>query len=118
MSSFSVDKGVLDACELSDVELSDGESRPELRTGCLLGAAGGGARFLPVPSTRPPPRVLRAAMALAGGLAAASMARDALHGGVDGRRVSCRAVLPPQLPDSGIAAHGTCPGRLARPVPG
>lgn len=59
-SSFSVDMGVLDVCELNDTELSEGDSRPI----CLGwgGAVGGAARPLPLPSTRPPPRLRRAAM--------------------------------------------------------
>jgi hypothetical protein len=66
-SSFSADKGVPDVCELSDTELSDGDSRPVFKTACLGGGAGGGggARFLPLPSTLPPPNCLRAAMAIA-----------------------------------------------------
>lgn len=62
-SSFSVDMGVLEVCELNDTELSEGDSRPI----CLgWGGCGGGgaARPFPLPSTRPPPRLLRAAMAV------------------------------------------------------
>lgn len=63
-SSFSVDIGVLEVCELRDTELSEGDSKPGLRTDwtCLGGAGGcdGGARLLPDPRTRPPPRLLLA----------------------------------------------------------
>src|SRR5690242_1305410 len=69
--------GLLDVWLLSDNELSEGDNRPALRTWlcCACGAcnvcggagnaAGGtaGDRFLPLPSTRPPPRDLREAMA-------------------------------------------------------
>lgn len=65
--------GLLDVWLLSDRELSEGDSRPALRTWlcCACGAcsACGGAgdtagdRFLPLPSTRPPLRDLREAMA-------------------------------------------------------
>lgn len=59
--------GLLDVCELSDRELSEGDSRLALRTWCACSACGGagdtaGDRFLPLPSTRPPPRDLREAM--------------------------------------------------------
>ena len=59
--------GLLDVCELSERELSDGDSR----LGWWRWWAGGwgemagdtaGDRFLPLPSTRPPPRDLREAM--------------------------------------------------------
>ena len=62
MSSFSVDIGVLDVCELRDIELLDGDKAPEGRNCGLMGT--GGARFLPLPSTLPPPRLLLAAMLL------------------------------------------------------
>ena len=62
MSSFSVDIGVLDVCELRDIELLDGDRAPEGRSCGLIGT--GGARFLPLPSTRPPPRLLLAAILL------------------------------------------------------
>lgn len=60
MSSFSVDTGVLEVWELSDIELLEGDRAPEGRRSGLFGT--GGARFLPLPSTRPPPRLLRAAI--------------------------------------------------------
>lgn len=51
--------GLLDVCELSDSELSEGDSRLALRRwwagGCGETA---GDKFLPLPSTRPPPRDL------------------------------------------------------------
>jgi hypothetical protein len=62
MSSFSVDMGVLEVCELRDIELLDGDRAPEGRSCGLMGT--GGARFLPLPSTLPPPRLLLAAMLL------------------------------------------------------
>lgn len=62
MSSFSVDMGVLEVCELRDIELLDGDRAPEGRSCGLTGT--GGARFLPLPSTLPPPRLLLAAMVL------------------------------------------------------
>ena len=62
MSSFSVDIGVLEVCELRDIELLDGDRAPEGRSCGLTGT--GGARFLPLPSTLPPPRLLLAAMLL------------------------------------------------------
>ena len=58
--SFSVDTGMLDACELRDTELSEGDSKPEFGVCDLF--TGGGARLLPVPSTLPPPKALLAAM--------------------------------------------------------
>jgi hypothetical protein len=53
--------GLLDVCELSETELSEGESRLALRRWTAAGCGGGAAgdRFLPLPSTRPPPRDLR-----------------------------------------------------------
>lgn len=61
--------GLFDVWLLSDRELSEGDSRLALRTWlcwafCACGVAGGtaGDRFLPLPSTRPPPRDLREAM--------------------------------------------------------
>jgi hypothetical protein len=66
--------GLLDVWLLSDRELSEGDSRLALRTwlccacgacsACVCGGAGdtAGDRFLPLPSTRPPPRDLREAM--------------------------------------------------------
>lgn len=62
MSSFSVDMGVLEVCELRDIELLDGDRAPEGRNCGLTGT--GGARFLPLPSTLPPPRLLLAAIFL------------------------------------------------------
>ena len=59
-SSLSVDSGVLEVCGLSETELSEGESRSVGRAGGLFGT--GGARFFPLPSTLPPPRLLLAAM--------------------------------------------------------
>lgn len=55
--------GLFDVCELSDNELSEGDSRLGLRR-CMAGGCGerAGDRFLPLPSTRPPPRDLREAM--------------------------------------------------------
>lgn len=56
ISSVLTDKGVLLVCESRDTELSEGDRSPDVcGTGTLLGAGGGGARFLPEPSTRPPP---------------------------------------------------------------
>jgi hypothetical protein len=60
MSSFSVDIGVLEVWELREMELFEGDRALEGRRSGLLGT--GGARFLPLPRTRPPPRLLRAAM--------------------------------------------------------
>jgi hypothetical protein len=60
MSSFSVDIGVLEVWELREMELFEGDRAPEGRRSGLFGT--GGARFLPLPSTRPPPKLLRAAM--------------------------------------------------------
>lgn len=60
MSSFSVDIGVLEVWELSDMELFEGDKAPDGRRSGLFGT--GGARFLPLPSTRPPPRLLREAI--------------------------------------------------------
>jgi hypothetical protein len=56
--------GLLDVCELSDTELSEGDSRLALRrwTAAGCGGAAAGDRFLPLPSTRPPPRDLREVM--------------------------------------------------------
>jgi hypothetical protein len=54
--------GLMDVCELSDTELSEGDSRLALRRWTAAAGCGGGAagdRFLPLPSTRPPPRDLR-----------------------------------------------------------
>ena len=62
MSSFSVDIGVLEVCEPRDIELLDGDKAPEGRSCGLTGT--GGARFLPLPSTLPPPRLLLAAIVL------------------------------------------------------
>jgi hypothetical protein len=62
MSSFSVDIGVLDVCELREIELFEGDNAPEDRSCGLTGT--GGARFLPLPSTLPPPKLLLAAMFL------------------------------------------------------
>lgn len=56
---------MLDVCELSERELSDGDKRPEVfRTAVLTGV--GSARFLPLPSTRPPPRLLLVAISTSG----------------------------------------------------
>ena len=58
ISSCSVDSGVLEVWLLSDIELSEGDKIAGLRvTGGLFGG-GGGARFFPVPSTLPPPKLL------------------------------------------------------------
>lgn len=66
--------GLLDVWLLSDSELSEGDSRLALRTwlccacgacnACACGGAGdtAGDKFLPLPSTRPPPRDLREAI--------------------------------------------------------
>jgi hypothetical protein len=62
ISSFSVDIGVLDVCELREIELFEGDNAPEGRSCGLMGT--GGARFLPLPSTLPPPKLLLAAMFL------------------------------------------------------
>lgn len=69
--------GVLEARELNETELSEGESRGGLwaaGAGAGLGAGDadgvGGARFLPLPRTRPPPRLLREAMVLSAYMAA------------------------------------------------
>lgn len=62
MSSFSVDIGVLEVCELSDIELSEGDRPPDARNCGLFGT--GGARFLPLPRTLPPPKLRLAAMIL------------------------------------------------------
>lgn len=69
-SSWSVEMGVLEACELSDRELDDGDSRPVLALVLMLmlllpAVFRGGASAvtpLPLPITRPPPKVLRVAM--------------------------------------------------------
>lgn len=64
-SSSCVDKGVLDACELRETELSEGDRTPGRIAGLGLLAASGGAggpRLFPFPSTRPPPRLRREAM--------------------------------------------------------
>lgn len=54
--------GLLDVCELSDTELSEGE-RSRLGVAVIVvAAAAAGDRFLPLPSTRPPPKDLREAM--------------------------------------------------------
>lgn len=56
MSSLLIDRGVPLVCESRDTELSEGDSSPDVgRTGGLLAAGTGGARFFPDPSTRPPP---------------------------------------------------------------
>lgn len=64
----------MDVWLLKDKELSEGDSRLALRTwlrcvfgACAFGACEGagdtaGDRFLPLPSTRPPPRDLREAI--------------------------------------------------------
>lgn len=63
MSSLLTDTGVPLVWESSEIELSDGDSRPDVGlTGALLAAGAGGARFLPDPSTRPPPSWRRAAI--------------------------------------------------------
>ena len=55
--------GLLDVCELSDTELSEGDSRLALRMCCGRGCGeAAGDRFRPLPSTRPPPKDLREAM--------------------------------------------------------
>jgi|TARA_R110002003_G_scaffold296_2_gene18605 hypothetical protein len=55
--------GLLDVCELSDTELSEGESKLALRRWWACGCGDmAGDRFLPLPNTRPPPRDLREAI--------------------------------------------------------
>jgi hypothetical protein len=55
--------GLLDVCELSDTELSEGARKLALRPWRACGCGEmAGDRFLPLPSTRPPPRDLREAM--------------------------------------------------------
>jgi hypothetical protein len=56
--------GLFDACELSDTELSDGDSRLAFRrwTAAGCGDAAAGDKFLPLPRTRPPPKDLREAI--------------------------------------------------------
>jgi hypothetical protein len=55
--------GLLEVCELSDTELSDGERKLALRRCWACGwGDNAGDRFLPLPSTRPPPRDRREAM--------------------------------------------------------
>lgn len=65
-SSVSVEIGVLEAWELRETELSEGESKLVFRECCCACwcclAATAGDRFLPLPSTLPPPSDLRAAM--------------------------------------------------------
>jgi hypothetical protein len=55
--------GLLDVCELSDMELSEGDRKLGLRLcwACGRGETAGD-RLRPLPSTRPPPRDLREAM--------------------------------------------------------
>lgn len=48
----------VEACELKDTLLADGERARAL--GCGDGAGTGGERFFPLPRTRPPPSVLGA----------------------------------------------------------
>lgn len=65
MSSFGSEvlAGLLDVCELSDMELSEGDRKLALRRCWGLGCGEtAGDRFRPLPSTRPPPRDLREAM--------------------------------------------------------
>jgi hypothetical protein len=56
--------GLFDVCELSDTELSDGDSRLALRrwTAAGCGHAAAGDRFRPLPRTRPPPKDRREAI--------------------------------------------------------
>jgi hypothetical protein len=55
--------GLLDVCELSDMELSEGDRKLALRRCWGLGCGEtAGDRFRPLPNTRPPPRDLREAM--------------------------------------------------------
>ena len=56
--------GLLDVWELSETELSEGESRLALRRWTAAGCGEGawGDRFRPLPRTRPPPKDLREAM--------------------------------------------------------
>jgi hypothetical protein len=56
--------GLCDVCELRDTELGEGERKLALRRCCGCGWGDmAGDRFFPLPSTRPPPRDLREAMA-------------------------------------------------------
>jgi hypothetical protein len=56
--------GLCDVCELSDTELGEGERKLALRRCCGCGCGDmAGDRFFPLPSTRPPPRDLREAIA-------------------------------------------------------
>jgi hypothetical protein len=59
--------GLLDVCELSDMELSEGDNKLALRR-WWAGGRGlrAGDRFLPLPSTRPPPRDLPEVIMLMG----------------------------------------------------
>jgi hypothetical protein len=55
--------GLLDVCELSETELSDGDRKLALRRWWAGGWGDtAGDRFLPLPSTRPPPKDRREAM--------------------------------------------------------
>jgi len=85
--------GLLDVCELSDTELSEGESRLALRrwmaAGC--GDAAAGDRFLPLPSTRPPPRDLR----------------EAIFGSVEESRECTRARMHNLGPGSRASRHAS-----------
>jgi hypothetical protein len=55
--------GLLEVCELSDTELSDGERKLALRRCWACGwGERAGDKFLPLPNTRPPPRDRREAM--------------------------------------------------------
>ena len=65
MSSVSEDIGVVDACELNDIELSEGDRKLAFRPCCGLDvamAASAGDRDFPLPKILPPPSDLRAAM--------------------------------------------------------
>jgi len=65
MSSVSEEIGVVDACELKDIELSEGDRKLVFRLCCGLDvaiAASAGDSDFPLPKILPPPNDLRAAM--------------------------------------------------------
>jgi hypothetical protein len=86
-----VDIGVLEVCELSDIELLDGDRAPEGRSCGLIGT--GGARFLPLPSTLPPPRLLLAAMSFTPPRYCASRAKTDIHLDGSDRTATVRTLL-------------------------